>query len=285
VEIGIYTHTFDRPTLGETLDAVVGHGLHAVQLNLSNAGLPTLPDEIAPADVARIRGELDARRVRVAALAGTYNMIDPDLAKRRDGMRRLGVLAAAGPGLGAEAMTLCTGTRDSDNMWRRHPDNDTPEAWRDMVAAMAEAAAIAEANRVTLAFEPEVSNVVDSARKARRLLDEVRSPRLKVCIDGANLFHAGELPRMGEILDEAFDLLGHDVVLAHAKDLDRDGAAGHLAAGHGLLDYDRYLGLLQRIRYTGAVVLHGLTESQIDGCVDFLRGKLGRVGAPGTVAS
>lgn len=277
MEVGIYSHGFGQTTLGAVLDTIVAHGLYAIQFNLENAGLATMPDQIEPGQVARIRGELDARGVRAAALAGTYNMIDPDLARRKDGMRRLGVLAANAAGLGSHVISLCSGTRDPTSMWRRHPDNDTPEAWGDMIAAMAEAATIAEATGVILAVEPEVANVVDSAQKARRMLDEVRSPNLKICIDGANVFHLGELPRMREILDEAFQLLGDDIALAHAKDLDHDGAAGHLAAGTGLLDYDHYLGLLHHVGYDGAVVLHGLTEAQIDGCVAFLRTKIARI--------
>jgi sugar phosphate isomerase/epimerase len=96
---------------------------------------------------------------------------------------------------------------------------------------MREATDIARQVNVVLAFEPEMSNVVDSARKARRLLDEIGPPHLKVTIDPANIFHAGELPRMREMLDEAFALVGKDIVLAHAKDLDHDGDAGHKAAG------------------------------------------------------
>jgi sugar phosphate isomerase/epimerase len=162
-------------------------------------------------------------------------------------------------------------------MWRRHPDNDTPAAWADLVAAMGEAVTIAGAYGVTLAFEPEVSNVIDSARKGRRLLDELASPHLKVVIDGANLFHAGELPRMQAILDEAFDLLGPDIVLAHAKDLSRDGEAGQEAAGQGVLDYDHYLSLLRGIGYNGPLILHGLAESQVDEAVAFLHAKLARL--------
>ena len=131
-------------------------------------------------------------------------------------------------------------------MWRRHPDNDTPEAWDDLVVSMRQAIEVAEEYQVTLAFEPEVANVVDSAIKARRIIDQIGSPYLKVVMDGANIFHTGELPRMREILDEAFTLLGEHIAFAHAKDLDRDGEAGHLAAGKGLLDYDQYLSLLQR---------------------------------------
>jgi sugar phosphate isomerase/epimerase len=158
-------------------------------------------------------------------------------------------------------------------MWRRHPDNDTPEAWRDMIAALREAVQIAEEHALTLGFEPEVTNVVDSAAKGRRLLDEIGSPRMKVVMDGANLFHAGELPRMREILEEAFALLGNDIVLAHAKDLSRDGDAGHEAAGTGLLDYDLYLSLLRRVGYQGPLILHALTEEQVASCVAFLRWK------------
>ena len=134
---------------------------------------------------------------------------------------------------GTSVITICTGSRDPNSMWRAHPDNNTPEAWHDLVESMKQALEVAEEYEVTLALEPEVANVVDSAPKARRLLDEMQSPYLKVCMDGANIFHKGELPKMGEILDEAFALLKDDIALAHAKDLDRDGEAGHLAAGTG----------------------------------------------------
>ena len=73
-------------------------------------------------------------------------------------------------------ITLCTGSRDPDNMWRRHPDNDTPEAWADLTVSMRQAIQVAEEHQVTLAFEPEVANVVDSAIKARRIIDEIGSP-------------------------------------------------------------------------------------------------------------
>ena len=86
---------------------------------------------------------------------------------------------------------------------------------------------------------------------------------------------------MAEILDEAFSLLGTDIALAHAKDLDHDGDAGNRPAGHGLLDYDRYLRLLNQAGYTGPLILHGLKEPDADGCADFLRSKLAVLPQPG----
>ncbi|NLS78754.1 MAG: sugar phosphate isomerase/epimerase [Chloroflexi bacterium] len=270
MRIGIMARTFVRPTLQENLDAVQAHSIRCVQYGFSCAGLPEMPERIDPALCDLIRREMEARGITMSAISGTFNMIHPDLGVRQDGLRRLEALAAACGRLGTSVITLCTGTRNLESMWRRHPDNDSAEAWRDMLASMARALRSAEDHGVTLAFEPEVSNVVDSAHKARRLLDEMRSPYLKVVMDAANIFHAGELVRMREIVDEAFDLLGGDVALAHAKDLDRDGEAGHIAAGKGRLDYDQYLSRLAALPGDLSLILHGLAESEVDGCVAFL---------------
>jgi len=277
MQIGILMGTFARPTLEARLDAVKACGLDCVQLSMACAGLPMLPDEISPELVTRIRRETDARQITVASLEGTFNMSHPDPDHRRTGLRRLRVLAAVCQPLGTSKIHLCTGTRDPNNMWRRHADNNSPEAWRDMVSCVREATDIARQAGVTLAFEPEVNNVVDSAKRARRLMDEIGSPHLKVTMDAANIFHAGDLARMSEVLDQAFELIGKDIVLAHAKDLSRDGDAGHEAAGHGKLDYDRYLSLLHAYGFRGPLLLHGLTETQVPGCVAFLREKLAHV--------
>jgi sugar phosphate isomerase/epimerase len=272
--LGILLGTFGRRSLEERLDAVRDCGLDCVQVSLDCAGLSDTPDEIPIEVAARIRREAKARGITIAAAQGTFNMSHPDAEHRRRGLRRLRVLAEACAEMGTSKIHICTGTRDREDMWRRHPDNDSPAVWKDLVASLREAMDFARQTRVILAFEPEVNNVVDSAQKARRLLDEIGSPFLKVTIDGANLFHAGELPRMNEILDKAFALVGKDIVMAHAKDLDHDGDAGHLPVGHGKLNYDRYIALLHRYRFRGPLLLHGLSEAQVPGCVAFLRDKL-----------
>jgi sugar phosphate isomerase/epimerase len=277
IEIGILLGTFGGPTLEARLDKAQACGLECVQVSLDCAGQPAMPERIAPELSERIRQAAAARGLRIAAVQGTFNMTHPDAQERRAGVRRLGVLAAECRRMGTSMIHICTGTRDRGSMWQRHPDNNSPEAWRDMVACVREAAEQAKPHRVTLGFEPEVNNVVDSAKKARRLMDEVGSPYLKVTMDAANLFHAGELPQMSRILDEAFALVGKDIVMAHAKDLSHDGDAGHEPAGHGKLDYDRYISLLWAYGFKGPLLLHSLSEVQVPGCVAFLREKMARV--------
>lgn len=263
MHIGLMEGTIRRDTLEKTLDATIEQGIFHLQYHIS----PYI-------SVNEVSKEIDNRDIEIVALSGTYNMIDPDIQKRSTGLHKLRHVASQCETLGTSLITLCTGSRDPQSMWRAHPDNNSESAWNDLIDSMKMALEVAEEYNVILAFEPEVSNVIDSAQKSRRLLDEMKSPYLKVVMDGANIFHKGELPNMRKILNEAFELLGEDIVLAHAKDLDRDGEAGHLAAGTGLLDYDQYIGLLNEVGYEGAVVLHGLSEEQVPLCVNFLREKI-----------
>jgi sugar phosphate isomerase/epimerase len=272
MRLGIFAKTFVRPSLEETLDAVRAHGLDCVQFNMACVGLPSMPDRIAPETCARIRTEMAARNIEMAAVSGTFNMIHPDPGQRKDGLHRLGVLAKACPAMGTSIITLCTGTRDPENMWRSHPDNKSSEAWSDLVDCMKDAIDIAEKADVTLAFEPEANNVIDGSKKASELVWGLKSDRLRVVIDPANLFHRGEVFRMHEILDEAFKALGADIILAHAKDISQH-AGQWVAAGKGILDYDYYLTWLRRIGFEGPLILHGLEESEVGESLSFLRKK------------
>lgn len=277
MQIGIFTKIFPRPTLDRVLDAVKDTGLRCVQFNMESAGLPPMPDALSPGLAERIHDAAVARGLTLASLQGTFNMSHPDPEARRTGLRRLRVLIDACGTLRTSVIAICIGTRDPENMWRHHPDNCSSEAWRDMLSCVREAVRMAEGAGVMLALEPEVTNIVDSPQKARRLLDEIGSPHLKITMDAANLFHAGELPRMKDVMDDAFALLGRDLVLAHAKDLSRDGEAGQEPAGKGLLDYDHYIALLRGAGFAGPLLLHGLPEHQVSECVSFLRGKLGNL--------
>jgi sugar phosphate isomerase/epimerase len=267
--LGIFARTFTRPDLPAVLDAVAATGLDLLQFNLALAGGPSLPEAIPPALATRVRAEVDARGLRMAAVSGTYNMAHPDARARAAGLRRLGVLIAAAPALGTRVVTLCTGSRDPADPWRRHPDNATAEAWRDARASIAAALAVAEAHDVVLAIEPERHNVVASAPAARRLLDELRSPQLKVVLDAANLFTGPDLDGQASILEEAFELLGGDLALAHAKDVRRDGSV--VAAGRGELDYPHLLALLAHAGPAIPLILHGLDEDEVAASVAFLR--------------
>ena len=269
IEIGIFEKTFRRPTFGETLDAVAAHGLRHIQLHLEAAGLEPMPLDVPDATRRTIREETTSRGIAAAGLSATYNMAHPDTAVRADGLARLAVIAAACRDLGTQTLTLCTGTRDLADKWRAHPNNGTPAAWADLTASMSAALDLAERHDLTLAIEPEPANVIRDAPAARRLIDEFGSPRLKIILDPANIV-AGALDRdPSDTLAAAFALLGDDIVVAHAKDVD---AAGRFRpAGHGIVPWPVYVRLLGASAFRGPLILHSLTEADVPGCVTMLR--------------
>ena len=206
----------------------------------------------------------------MAAVSGTYNMAHPDPAVRADGARRLEALIAAAPALGTSVVTLCTGTRDAQDMWRRHPGNATPEAWRDMRASLERDARPPPSSTASRSpSSPSATTSSTPRPPGAACSTSSRSARLKVVIDAANLFTGGDLDRQADTLREAFELLGDKLVLAHAKDVRDDGTI--VAAGRGDLDYERYLGLLAEHDDSVPVVLHGLAESEVAGAVAFVR--------------
>ena len=102
---------------------------------------------------------------------------------------------------------------------------------------------------------------------ARKLLDEIQNPRLRIVIDPANLI--GSERKQEDILDESFALLSDAIVIAHAKD--RTAAFRACAAGQGILDFEYYLRHLKQSGFAGPLVMHGLEEEDVTFSRDFLR--------------
>ncbi len=269
MRIGIFAKTFAAQGALPVLRAAGGAGYEAAQFNMACAGLPAMPDDI-PRDVAD--GVAEASRssgVGIAAVSATYNMIHPDMEQRSLGLRRLGTIIGAAHAMGTRLVTLCTGTRDPQDQWRHHPDNDSAEAWSDLVTEMEKAVALADRHDVDLGIEPELANVVSSARAARRLLDEMNSPRLKIVLDPANLFEIASAAERRLLVEEALDLLGGRIAMAHAKD--RDASGNFVAAGKGVIDFSHFVSRLRAAGFDGPLVTHGLNEAEAPGVAAFLK--------------
>lgn len=278
MQLGIFAKTFPGADPAMVLNAVAAAGYAAAQYNMACSGLPALPDAIAPEEAQAVAQAAQAAGVRMAAVSGTYNMIHPDPAERARGLRRLAVLAASAQALGTRLVTLCTGTRDAADQWRAHPDNATPEAWRDLLRELEAAIAIAEAHDIELGVEPELANVVDSARRARTLIDELRSPRLRIVLDPANLFEIAEPAQRRSLIAAAVDLLADRIVMAHAKDRAADG--GFATAGQGVVDFPHFLSCLRAAGFDGPLVTHGLHAHEAPAVAAFLRHAAEAAGVP-----
>lgn len=270
MRIGIFARTFAAAGALPSLQAVRAAGYDVAHFNMAVLGASPMPETINAAACGEIAAASAATGVEIVGLSGTYNMIHPNEAERARGFTRLETLLRAAPAMGTRLVTLCTGTRHPTDQWAHHPGNAGADAWSDLVAEMAKAASVAEACGVDLGVEPELANVVSSAALARRLIDELGSPRLKIVLDPANLFERATVAEARAIVERALDLLADRIVMAHAKDRRADG--GFAAAGSGMIDFRHFARALRGAGFDGPLVAHGLSEAEAPAVAAFLRG-------------
>lgn len=272
MQLGIFAKTFEGKDPLTVLSAAKAAGYSAVQYNMACSGLPSMPDEIPESTAKAVKSVSEATGVDIVAVSGTYNMIHPDPRVREQGHARLKVIARNAHAMGTRLITLCTGTRDPDDQWHAHSANTSTEAWRDLLKSFEAALMIAEEFDVDLGIEPEHANVVSSAVRARHLISELRSPRIKIVLDAANLIEDQVGPAQHVVVIRAVDLLGEYIALAHAKDRTRSG--GFATAGEGILDYDHFLACLKRVEFNGPLITHGLSAAEAPGVAAFLKERL-----------
>jgi sugar phosphate isomerase/epimerase len=268
MQLGIFAKTFEGTTPAAILTAVKRAGFQVAQYNLACSGLPSMPAEVPDEALSAVKDAVTATGVQLNALSATYNMIDPDEARREAGHRRLAIVAGAAKSMSIPLLTLCTGSRHPSDQWAHHPLNNSKEAWQDLLTSMARAIEIANQHDLLLGIEPELANVVNSAAKAKLLLQTMQSSRLRIVFDPANLFEATSLVEQRNIITAALDLLAPHMVMVHAKDRTADGH--FVAAGKGVLDYGHFFTRLRSSGFAGPLVTHGLSADEAPGVARFL---------------
>ena len=219
MELGIFSRTYRPVGIDRIFAQIARDGFQTIQFNFSSAGLPSLPKEWPEAVIKEVMASATQSGLSICALSGTYNMAHPDVATRQADRIGFANVVRAAQVMQVPLVTLCTGSRDAMNMWSAHPDNGSPEAWVALRGELDFALELAERHGVALGVEPEPGNVVGNAKIARRLLDEINSPRLKIVMDAANLLPPESQARQREVVAEAVALLGADLALVHTKDV------------------------------------------------------------------
>lgn len=233
--LGIFARTFRRDLAAEVAQAVAATGYALAHWNFAAIGLPTLADGVDEEQFTGVRDAFDAAGLAIPSVSATFNAIHPDTGLRHRQTEQAVRLIGLAPLLGADVVTLCTGTRDPVDMWRSHPGNTDPTAWADLRHTLDPLLEAAREAGVRLGVEPEHANVIRDAPAAARLLDELGDDApVGIVLDPANLLTPETIPQQDAIIGTAIRLLGHRIIGAQAKDV---VASGYSAAGAGLMDY------------------------------------------------
>ncbi len=277
--LGITSYVYGKLPVEEAARRMKEEGFTGVLTNFAFADgtfNPLKPDW-AVAD--KITAAFQRHGIRVASLYGYYNVVDPNLDRRKQGEARIQFLIANWKRLGGcPIISTETGTLNSKSEWLDAPENLTEAAYvqcRDSLARLAHAA---EKTGAVIAVEAYWRNVIGTIERVARLLREVNSPSLKVVMDPSNYFSNEDLPRMKPMLEEMFRQFGDKVVVAHAKDVKQVGdGQEHPAAGKGVLDYPLYLRLLAQLDRKIDLLLEHLPMEDAPRARDYVRSQFDKI--------
>ena len=218
---------------------------------------------VGDSDIREIKEACRRYDVEFYTLHAWANIIHPD-PQEREKAHRLHIQAVEmAERLGMSFILTHTGGRSGDNKDRPHPLNHPRATWEMSVAAVKKLLRDTSGSSVGLAFEAVNSCNNNTPQSHLRLKQDVGDDRVKTVLDPANMLHPGTIFRTTELLDQCFDLLGEEILYAHAKDKVWNEMLPHfegVALGEGMMDYETYLARLSRMEYPRVLYIEHLPD-------------------------
>jgi L-ribulose-5-phosphate 3-epimerase len=250
LRFGYGTNGFAHHRLDEALSVLAGLGYQGVALTLDHPHLDPFGPDLS-STVTAVRRRLDSTGLAAVVETGARYLLDPwhkhapSLLSDAGRDRRVDLLRRAvrvGAGLGAEAVSFWSGSA---------PAGLAEEvAWQRLAEGCAAVLATAEAEGVTLGFEPEPGMFVDTVGgylRLRSLLGEPAAFGLTLDIGHCRCNEASAVP---ECVRQAAPYL----VNVQIDDM-RRGVHEHLEFGQGEIDFPPVLAALAGSGYRGLVAV------------------------------
>jgi sugar phosphate isomerase/epimerase len=278
LHLGVFTHVYSKFSVEDAARQIKAGGFGAAVMEGQFADVKF--DAMKPDwNIAeQITSAFDRAGVKIAAVAGYYNVVDPDLERRKRGEERMRTLIVNWKRLGSPIICTETGTKNAQSEWTESPENTTEKAYEECRGILFGLAKEAESAGAIVAIEPYWRNVIDSTERTARLFREVKSPALKLVMDPCNYYKESDLPRMRPMLEEIFHSGGKQTVIAHAKDVVSAPNGPDLpAAGKGVLDYPLFLELLAKLNQPQWLIIEHLSLDDVPRARDYVLGQFDKI--------
>lgn len=277
VTVGLASFGFPTLSNAELAEELAGAGVRSIQLFLSQTDSNYWRYN-SRADVSALTPErcrAIAETYRQAGIAlhsiGVYtNLIHPDPAERRANLAYFDSMMVIGRAMGVSVFITEAGDYHPPEPGAGTAYHFREEVWHRMIATGKELAVLAERHGAVVLMEPYFGGFLASAKRARRFLEEVGSPRIRALLDPANLLELNDL-------DEMFDQLQPFIDCFHAKDRKLHVERG-VPAGQGDLDYRKFVALAARRVPHAPLILEYVGPADYRQALAHLRDTLSAVG-------
>jgi sugar phosphate isomerase/epimerase len=282
LKLAIFTGVYAGLPLEEAAKRIKADGFSAVALEGVFADVrfdPLTPDWSAADKITRC---LDRNGIKVVGLYGYYNVVAPNPQTRQRGEQRMQFLIENWKRLGSNNISTETGSFNSESEWSDSPENATEAAYQQCRTSLEKSVRLAEKTGAIISIEPYWKNVIRSAERTQRLFADIPSPALKLVMDPCNYFRKTELAQMQPMLEDIFQRVGKQTVIAHAKDVKAAANADDTElpyAGKGVLDYPLYLRLLAQLDREIYLAVEHLTLPDVPAARDYVLAQFEKIGS------
>ena len=211
--IATRVHDYGRSTPEMLFERIAEDGFEGVMLAFQKAitGISSYGD-VTSAHIARVKSALWNNGLAIETL-GVYTELGmADEAERQKAVIQFLVGMQVAKDMGISQVASET------TPMHKQPQGTTPEeAYRCLVRSMEEILPMAQKMGITVCLEPVYYHALSSARLAKKLMNDLQSPNLKITLDPANLLDLPRFDSQYAVWDEAFELLGDAVRAIHIK--------------------------------------------------------------------
>lgn len=219
-------------------------------------------------DALRLKALLADEGLALFQTTGYWqNLITPDETARAQSVKVLQAALRLAGWMGARGIDTGPGSMNPAGPWFPHPDNWTVSAENQLIRSLKECAPAAEDAGVLLSLESHSLVTPRTPEIAARILDAVNSPFVRCDYDSANWITLETIFDTGAALNAHFDLLGHHICSAHAKDIwVENRLAIHLqdgCPGKGLMDFGTLMRRLEGLDPDYPLIAEGNSSEEL----------------------
>lgn len=247
MQFGIRLHDAVKAPIEERLKIVKEQGFTCAHVALSKviSENSVAPEALTPGYAMYLKRLFDKNELDCAVLGCYLNLANPDATQLKAIQEKYKANIRFAAHLGAGVVGTETGAPNVEYKFEEACWNE--ESLQIFIRNLRPVVKYAEQMGVLMAIEPVVRHIVCNPVRARRVLDEIASPNLRIILDPVNLLESYNYEKQDEIIDEAIELLGKDVAVLHVKDfVIKDGKLVSVPVGQGQCHWDRIMPYMKK---------------------------------------
>lgn len=247
MQFGIRLHDAVQAPIEERLKIVKEQGFTCAHVALSKviSENSVAPEALTPGYAMYLKRLFDKNELDCAVLGCYLNLANPDAVQLKAIQEKYKANIRFAAHLGAGVVGTETGAPNVEYKFEEACWNE--ESLQIFIKNLRPVVKYAEQMGVLMAIEPVVRHIVCNPVRARRVLDEIDSPNLRIILDPVNLLESYNYEKQDEIIDEAIELLGRDVAVLHVKDfVIKDGRLVSVPVGQGQCHWDRIIPYMKK---------------------------------------